>query len=86
MIRAPLEIELLVTADQRRVTVEEHAEFRARMAADLSERPETAVNSAGFPVFRGAILTSGASLEGANGPNVRLPFSQEHPTPDTIRP
>jgi hypothetical protein len=40
--RAPLEIELLVTADQRRVTVDDHAEFRARLAADLEPRTNPA--------------------------------------------
>ena len=36
--REPRKVEPLVSAHQRRLTVDDHAEFRARMAADLEPR------------------------------------------------
>jgi len=82
--REPLAVELLVSAHQRRLTVDDHAEFRARMAADLSERSETIVpHHAEFRGLESPVLTSGSSPEGANEANVQpRPFSAEASNPE----
>jgi hypothetical protein len=73
----------------RRVTVGDHAEFRARMAADLaiSARSENSpAISPAFPAFIAPILTCGAIREGANEPNGATVPMSETQSPEKIRP